>query len=456
MTPPDTSDAAYAVLTGSKSTETDHEQPALARFVPISSLVLGDRQRTKRSEEALNRLATSISEIGLLHAPVVSGDTLRAGAGRLLAMSILHTAGQPFTYCGTPVPPGTAPVIDLGALDPISAKVVELDENIQREDLSWQDRLQALADLDTLRKAQNAQHTTRDTGAEVFPDLHPAVAYTKVKEATVLVNHLNDPDIAKAKNEREASKILKRKQEAHVNAQLAEIVGARRATDQHALVRADCIPWLSAYDGERFACAVLDPPYGMGAAEFGDAAGRLQGITHTYTDDAEHFQEIIRAVVAPLYKACADEAHVYIWCDIDGFHFIREELRRAGFNPHRTPLINVKREGGRVPWPEHGPRRCYELVAYAIKGKKPTTGIYPDVFESTLETTNIGHGAQKPVEAYVNLLKRSTRPDDLVLDCFAGSGTMIEAAHVLKLRSVVVERDASYFGLCLKRLEALK
>jgi len=63
---------------------------------------------------------------------------------------------------------------------------------------------------------------------------------------------------------------------------------------------------------------------------------------------------------------------------------------------------------------------------------------------------NTGHGAQKPVELYVNLLQRSVRPGMRVLDSFAGSGPMLEAAAQLHGAVGVdrpVEREARGDGL---------
>jgi site-specific DNA-methyltransferase (adenine-specific) len=163
----------------------------------------------------------------------------------------------------------------------------------------------------------------------------------------------------------------------------------------------------------------------------------------------------MRRIAFDLFRVSKERAHLYVWCDIDLFVELKHVFEEAGWWVFRTPLINIKREGGRVPWPEHGPRRCYELVLYAVKGKRPVTSIQRDVFESTLERDTAGHGASKPVEAYVNLLQRSCRPGDTVLDCFAGSGTILAAAHQLRLKAVAVEENAAYFGQCVKRLEGL-
>ena len=94
------------------------------------------------------------------------------------------------------------------------------------------------------------------------------------------------------------------------------------------------------------------------------------------------------------------------------------------------------------------------MILYAIKGKKKTLGIFPDVV-TTFADSNTTHGAQKPVALYSDLLKRSVRPGDKVLDSFAGSGTIFPAAHAAKVMAVGLEQNQQYFGICLTRLQGL-
>lgn len=130
-------------------------------------------------------------------------------------------------------------------------------------------------------------------------------------------------------------------------------------------------------------------------------------------------------------------------------------MQAAGWYVFRTPLINHKMNSGRVPLPDQGPRRQYEIILYAIKGKKQTTHIYPDVI-STSADENFSHGAQKPVALYQNLLQRSVRPGDRVLDTFAGSGTIFEAANGFKCSATGTELNPEYFGMCLARIARCK
>ena len=190
----------------------------------------------------------------------------------------------------------------------------------------------------------------------------------------------------------------------------------------------------------------------------------MTGIQHHYDDSRESWkklmggtkdQYIIPGWCSLAYRLAKPQAHAYVFCDIDRFHELKQYMTAAGWDVFRTPLIVHKQNSGRVPRPQHGPRRQYELILYAIKGDKPVTHIYPDVIPCTGDD-NLGHGAQKPVELYVNLLQRSVRPGDTVLDTFAGTGTVFPAAHTFKCRATGIELDEGSYGICVKRLAELK
>jgi site-specific DNA-methyltransferase (adenine-specific) len=68
----------------------------------------------------------------------------------------------------------------------------------------------------------------------------------------------------------------------------------------------------------------------------------------------------------------------------------------------------------------------------------------------------MSHGAQKPVAVIQNLLQRSVRPGDTVLDCFAGTGPIFPAAHTYKCKAVGLELNPEYFALSAKRLKEVK
>jgi site-specific DNA-methyltransferase (adenine-specific) len=64
------------------------------------------------------------------------------------------------------------------------------------------------------------------------------------------------------------------------------------------------------------------------------------------------------------------------------------------------------------------------------------------------------HPTQKPLALMERVVRMTTLPGDLVLDCFAGSGTTLVAAQRLGRRFVGVEREAEYVAIANRRLAA--
>lgn len=457
------------------------------RLIPITEVIINpDRQRQEFEPVAMQDLKASIEQLGLMHPPVLRpvGNTwvLVAGERRYKAISELYDLGATISCDGQLVPAGMLPYSSIGDLTVLQAEEAELDENLKRKDLTWQEHAAAVAKLHKLRVAQREErvteyevgmnargfvpdptilaqrHTVADTAQELTGRRDGAYQET-VRKELIVSKHLDNPLISKAKSADEAFKILKKQEESAKNSELARVVGATFSADTHQLFNTDCLEFMAeCADGpeeEKFDVILTDPPYGMGADNFGDAGGKLTGIEHHYDDSAEHFKALMTAWSRLSYNVCKPQAHAYVFCDIDKFHELKALMQSAGWYVFRTPLINHKMNSGRVPLPDQGPRRQYEIILYAIKGKKQTTHIYPDVI-STSADENFSHGAQKPVALYQNLLQRSVRPGDRVLDTFAGSGTIFEAAHGFKVTAVGTELNPEYYGMCLARLARIK
>ena len=444
------------------------------RFIPISQvLIKPDRQRQEFDPAALQDLVTSIEERGLLHPPVLRDEagtwTLVAGERRMKAIAQIWELGGSFRCDNQQVPAGEMPFTNLGDLSDLEAEEAELDENLKRKDLTWQEHAAAVARLHRLRQGQQVEkavklqtpitpQTYADTALELLGKSEGAYQ-DQIRKEIIVSKHLANPAIAKAKSADEAFKILKKQEESAKNVELARTVGASFNADLHTLLNVDCLDYMTTAadlpEAEKFDVILTDPPYGMGADNFGDAGGKLTGIEHRYDDSPEHFTKLMTAWSKLSYNVCKAQAHAYVFCDIDRFHELKALMQAAGWYVFRTPLINHKMNSGRVPLPDQGPRRQYEIILYAIKGKKQTTHIYPDVI-STSADENFSHGAQKPVALYQNLLQRSVRPGDRVLDTFAGSGTIFEAANGFKCAATGTELNPEYFGQCLARIARCK
>jgi DNA modification methylase len=426
--------------------------------IPYSEITIAaNRQRKDFDPEAITDLANSISTVGLLHVPILretpSGFVLVAGERRLRAMETIWICGDGVRYNGHSYAPYEVPYSTLGELTPLEAEEAELDENLKRRDLTWQERSEALGRLHALRMAQATQagetHIIADTLREI-----ETTDYSGDRQAILLSQHLDNPAVAAARTVKDAFKVIKREEEKLKAEALAEQVGQNFNSSAHTLVHADCLEWFTQCPDNTFDVLLWDPPYGMNAHKFGDAAGKLSGTVHDYDDSPQAWNELMRPACEQAFRVAKPQAHAYIFCDFDRFHMLRQFMLNAGWDVFRTPLIVYKLSSGRIPRPEHGPRRQWEMCLYAIKGDKQVTGIFSDVIPCKLEE-NLFHGANKPVELYVDLLRRSVRPGDSVLDAFCGTGTIFPAAHECKVYATGIEKSSEYYGISVKRLNAL-
>ena len=439
------------------------------KTLPLTAIKIDPkRQRQSFDDEGSGELAGSIGSVGLLSPVILRIDEngefhLLAGERRFKAISMLHTIGQTICHLGKQIPPGEIPYINFQELTQLEQQEIEYAENAYRKDLTWQENVAATERLHSLRVAQQAAaqqgtatpHSISDTTMEIFGRSDGSYRDT-VRSSLVVSQHMTNPEVAKATSLKEATKIIKRIEETKRHEHLASLVGAVSLSDRFKVYNAETLSWMKDQPDGQFDVILTDPPYGMDAEAFGDAVGRMAGIEHAYDDGADSTRNLLAQCIPEWFRLAKEQAHLYIWCDIDMFCELREMCRLAGWWTFRTPLVNIKSEGGRVPWPEHGPRRSYELCLFAVKGKKTVNTIRPDYFESRLSEGNFGHGAQKPVEAYVELLRRSTRPGDTVLDSFAGTGTIFPAAAELGLNAVGVELASAAYGICLKRIGEIK
>lgn len=63
------------------------------------------------------------------------------------------------------------------------------------------------------------------------------------------------------------------------------------------------------------------------------------------------------------------------------------------------------------------------------------------------------HPTQKPLKLFEMILRDYSNENDLILDCFSGSGTTSVACHNLKRRFICIEKDYDYWKASVERLE---
>ena len=435
------------------------------RAIKLSEISIStSRQRKEFAAEPLLELSNSIAKNGLLHPIVVrqapNGYQLVAGGRRIKAIEALWAMGEKLRYGDKQFVEGIVPCNYLGDLDPIDAFECELEENLRREDLSWQDRCVATSQLVELRRLQ-AQKGGRvpplltDLSPTIYPNHDPKYAQAMVHDEVILAKHLKDPDVASAATAKDGMKVIRRKEEASRNAALGERIGKTFSAADHTLIQDDCIRWMEGQADGQFDVILTDPPYGIDAQDFNDSGGKADVLGHTYNDSYDAWCLLVHRFAREAYRLSKPQAHCYTFCDIDNFLELRDILRGSGWKCFRTPLIWYNPSSQRAPWPQTGPHRRWQMCLYAIKGDRPVLKLASDLVEYRSDE-NLGWAAQKPVALYRDLLSRSCRAGDSVLDPFCGSGTIFPSAHELKVKAAGVELDPVAYGIAVKRLKELK
>ena len=436
-------------------------------------VVINTRQRKKMNPKKFKELCESISEHGQLQPGVCRLDedgspVLVFGERRLRACTEL---GCEFTYRLRE------------DMSDDEAFEIELIENIHREDLSWQDKAQALLQLHELRQKQagttsagsRGGHGVRDTAAEigasvgiVQEDIELAMFAAQVPEVANAPNKTIAKSIVKRMKDeyirKEALDESLRKAEETTNKLIEE--GTEAGEDQISLLEARLLEYDSrcllgdfeteaeTLEAETFDVICFDPPWAVGL----DTVSKQTGKTQAYDDDPdgiERFEEWANI----LFWLAKPNSHVYVFFGIVHHREVYEALEAAGFTTNRMPIFWKKRGAHRTRAPEIWPGRCYESIAYARKGSKRLVQMgRPDIIETQPPTAKIklSHPSAKHPDIYRDLLLRSCTPGDRVLDPMGGSGMFGVACEslrvMLSLDWTMIEQDDDFRTLQLHNL----
>lgn len=434
-----------------------------------------NRIRKHFDENEMEELRKSISSKGLLHPPVVREKEngryeLVVGERRLRAIDSLLRRGEPIKAVRTEgdhsVPEGKVPVSLLSEMPAWQIREVELEENIIRQDITWQERVRAVAEIHEMWKREHGEETwtTRDTAEKVYDDLEPSSARRKVNEDILLAKNLDDDMVARAENPKVAMKMLRRQREEQLSASFADFLqDTIEAGEQVDLREGDCIDGMAAYEGEPIDLFLMDPPYGIGAQDFnqGDMHSVEALYRHSYEDAPEAFQNLMSKAVERISGLAAEQSAVYQFCDIRQWEYLVGLYRATGWHVWPWPLIYYKRGKGLAPSPEYGPQRRYEMILYANRRKKKLRQVRSDVIGTT-DSAKIEeekdyskfHAAAKPVWLLKDLIERTCYSGERICDPFMGSGSTAIAAYRLGMFFLGWEKDSDMYKRALVRCQS--
>ena len=199
--------------------------------------------------------------------------------------------------------------------------------------------------------------------------------------------------------------------------------------------------------GDKVDMYLTDPPYNV--AYEGKTEDKLT-IQNDSMEDSAFYQFLVDSFVAA-DSVMNEGAAFYVWhADSEGYNFrgacraVEWELRECLIWNKNTMVL------GRQDY-----QWKHEPCLYGWKGgaahnwysdRKQTT-----VIDMNKPNRNAEHPTMKPVQLFAYLIENSSKPGDIILDSFCGSGTTLIACEQMGRVARVLELDPKYCDVIIKR-----
>lgn len=191
----------------------------------------------------------------------------------------------------------------------------------------------------------------------------------------------------------------------------------------------------------------------------------------------KEYKSFIKNSLLSALQNTKNDCHIFYWCDQIYIGLIQEIYRELDIENKRVCLWIKNSQN---PTPKIAFNRCYEPAVYGIKGnpyinseilnynevlnKELGTGneMFEDIYDSLdiwltkrISGKDYEHATSKPPKLYEKAIRRCTKPGDIILDSFAGSGSSIIAGEQLKRKVYAIELEPIFCDLIIKRYRKL-
>ena len=219
----------------------------------------------------------------------------------------------------------------------------------------------------------------------------------------------------------------------------------------------DCYEMIKQIPDNSIDLVVIDPPYLF------PTGGKHTGIFKTR--DTRCFDEIAEKGldknfdIKILNELCRvmKYIYIYIWCNKEQIH------QYLDYFEDKDCIFEI------IIWNKTNPIPCVNNKyltdkEYCLMFKKKGTLLYGSVeTKKTVYTTPINvkdkekylHPTIKDINIIKNIIINSSKENDIVLDCFCGSGTTCVAAKELGRRFIGMEIDPEYHKIAVDRLNGI-
>ncbi len=330
---------------------------------------------------------------------------------------------------------------------------IELEENVCRADISFEEEGNILKKIQDRKKKTNPSWTVADT-AEMTGRSVGDVS-NKIKIAKKFKERPDFKAKCEGKPYTACIKIIEQAEEAEKVKSLIDR-GLIQITTE--LRHGNCLDLIRDLETGSVDLLLTDPPYGLEKMEKLRSSGsvKLSGhqlMSDTHNLDLETILHLLSELAPHLSRVMKEGAHFYMFC---GYQYAGDFI--TALSPHLEfipPILHWDR--GRPSAPAYGYNYMSrtECIIYGCrppKGRRLNENMY-----NILECPDVPKDlrmfpTEKPVPLLKTLIKQSTTPNGLVLDLFAGSASTLEAAKVSGRRGIGFEIDEEAFLRAQKRL----
>jgi len=409
-----------------------------------------DTKRFRKDFGDIFQLASSIKEHGLMHPPVVEKDetgeklyVLIAGERRIRACIFNGMTEIPVTL--------------FSELDDLDRKICELEENTIRQDLAWPEEIEAVRQLDELKRKKYGSATqSRDNKGWKIEDTANAIGISKAsagQDIKLAKDLLERPDLqnkVKKLPKHAARKIIKQTLQEE---QLKRQIAMKQLSISSDLRLGSCVDLIDELPDESIDLWLTDPPFG--SAHIVGTSGSdspsegmpLYNLTTSNVGTDAGMDAIYKELIPKVYKKLKPGAHIYIFFGHSWYCRLYRMLLDAGFIVDEQPLIWYKERVSVMAKDMHY-MSSYEAIFFGHK--PPTDRILSKPVSNVLSVKALPHQRkvhplQRPHELLKILIENSSNVGETVLDTFSGSASTLVSARKLQRNAIGFELDEGNF-----------
>lgn len=432
--------------------------------IRIADIYIGDRQRKDLGKTEMEELIADMRDNGQIQAITVRppNDSDRTEEDYEGQPWVLIAGGRRVTAAallGWEDIEGYA----REEMSTLVAGVLELHENLKRKAMTWQEQVDAKAELARLRRMENPDISDGEIARELGQS---ASTFSRdLKTAEILEKN---PGLRKAGSKHSAlnaGKILEENQARSKRAEDAKQRPSAAGNLAERVVTSEALPFVQKLGTDSIDLTLIDGPYGYNYWKQGQKSNTDEGEhLSSYDDSPETVGPMYRELFPELVRVTRGTGWLVMFCGKETYDFL-EELARdccAVHSSYRHKLHSAQCEAvaGKAnpdepcrflqpnpyPWIWYRPnsrnrpryphlhaQNVVELILVVNMGKgrivkQPVTNLL--THDADYGSDRV-HANQKPIGLYRDLIERFTFSGDTVLDCFFGSGNSLAAAASL-------------------------